>query len=296
MGYFWRSMLQAVGLKLLLIAGVSHGGTDKRGIVIFSAPRTTSTLLLRLLAEPLVRTQQHTQAVLLEPCTQAFYLQHQADAPGFAPQLDWPSDAAGINALVLQTLEQPFFVMKSLAYQCLPYLSEQVLTRLLERAHLLFLLRQPEKSILSGLYPYAVQGELANYRPYEAGFVELEQMFRRLRRLTHDPLWVMHAEEYLEHPLETVNRYLQAMGFPLRTHLRLQSMGPEDKERFPGYRVWGDTWYGNAFATMELLPRPQRPVTKYASLRQQAQELLMQLLPAQERAYAHLCTEGAAPP
>ena len=56
---------------------------QKNGVLIISAPRTTSTLLMRVLAK-------NASKVLLEPYTQVFYLSNNLSGAGFNYQKEWP--------------------------------------------------------------------------------------------------------------------------------------------------------------------------------------------------------------
>ena len=128
---FWQALIIFITLSKFLAAFSEI--PQKNGVLIISAPRTTSTLLMRAFAK-------NTNKSLLEPYTQVFYLNNNLSGAGFNYQEEWPSTQDQAWEMINQSFKLESFVIKDLAYQMLPYMSDEILTQLAQHAHLLFFL------------------------------------------------------------------------------------------------------------------------------------------------------------
>ena len=130
------------------LSGVS---VHKKGIFIISAPRTTSTLLMRIFANSHDSVKKEC---LLEPYTQVYYLENNILAAGFNLQKDWPQTKEQAWDKITQAFSKDFFVIKDLAYQMEPYLTDEQLKEIDKHANIIFLIRSPKATIASGIYAY----------------------------------------------------------------------------------------------------------------------------------------------
>lgn len=152
----------------------------RKSVFILSAPRTTSTLLIRLLAnDASARHQGCKTPVMLEPFTQAFYLQpNQSLAPEFHLKDAWPKTGTEAKAMI-RTASDKFMVIKDLAYQCEPFLDDDFIQEMLTYIEPIFLIRSPKATTLSALDPYYKNQQLDEFSAQDVGFVELQRLFDR---------------------------------------------------------------------------------------------------------------------
>ncbi|WP_299730074.1 hypothetical protein [uncultured Endozoicomonas sp.] len=234
-------------------------GKDAKSVIIFSIARGTSTLLYRVFSNLVGEGKEFPEgSALLEPFTQAYHIEHQLEGtPGFNRQEAWPVNTECAKKLVLERVKNGFTVIKELAYQLDENkVDDAFLTELFEYAEPLFLVRSPESTIPSGMYPYFEKGDVTRYSKEEAGFFELHQLFDRVSKIISRQPLIIEAEEYLENPTDQLSQYFSALGLTFKQeYLSFTPYGEQDKQNDPSFMVWGDTWYKNAFATKELKAR-----------------------------------------
>lgn len=231
-----------------------------KSIFILSAPRTTSTLLMRIFGNtqnPLL-PNAHPRT-LLEPFTQVFYLQPgQSPAPEFNPQTRWPQTPQAAQTLVRQSKSE-FSIIKDLAYQCEPFMDDAFIREILEYIEPLFLVRSPDSTIPSALNPYAKSNTLNDFGEEDIGYLALLRVFERFKEnMTHKPL-VIEAESYLKNPVSVLSAYFEKLNLHFEEDvLNLPATTPASRAQDPAYAAWGDTWYLNAYATTQVKPKTKK--------------------------------------
>lgn len=230
-----------------LILGVS---LNKKGIFIISAPRTTSTLLMRIFAN----SKEISENYLLEPYTQVYYLENHINGAGFNLQKDWPQTKEQAWNKILSAFSKDFFVIKDLAYQIEPYLTDEQLLEIDKYAHIIFLVRYPKATIASGIYAYEQDNIKDGFSSEEAGFIHMKIFFDRCKKLSINT-YLIEAEKYLANPSLVLPNYFSLFGLKFdEDTLVLKKVHKEELNKNPAYCVWGDLWFKNAFATDVIKP------------------------------------------
>ena len=263
---------------------------QKNGVLIISAPRTTSTLLMRVLAK-------NASKVLLEPYTQVFYLSNNLSGAGFNYQKEWPSTPDQAWEMITQSFSLDSFVIKDLAYQMLSYITNEQLKELVKHAHILFLLRSPQATIASGLSAYVKTGNPQDYLSEEVGFIQMKMLFDRFKALGITP-WIIEAENYLKDPTVILEKYFLAFNkvFNKET-LRIGRLSMEERALNPGYGVWGELWFKTAFDTDIVKPRNLTHAANpdYDLYLAPYQNIINTFLPKHYKAYKYMLEQGLFP-
>lgn len=274
--------------------------TPNKSIFIVSAPRTTSTLLMRIFSNALTLLDGDDQPKeLLEPFTQVYYLQPgKTPAPEFSLQEHWPQTPDAAIELINQARHKPM-IIKDLAYQCEAFMDDDLIAEILTYCEPLFLIRSPESTALSALSPYAENNALAHFSEEDIGYCALLRLFKRFAaKMAKAPL-VIEAEDYLTNPEGTLAKYFHALNLPFTDRtLSLPVTPPEIRERNPAYAVWGDTWYLNAYTTQKLTPKnPSHRKSPYQHLKEDPQTaaILASHLKEQLPAYQEIKVSGRKP-
>lgn len=262
-----------------------------KSLLILSAPRTTSTLLLRFFSQPTDQGVLKKSKILLEPTTQVYHDKMQGRVPGYHPQKDWPHSNEEVMNL-LQLAKTHFVVAKDLAYQT--DWTTKELQWISKHYEVLFLVRHPEKTIPSNLYPYYEEGSLKEFNENDIGYESLGKLFKRFEEEAQIKPWVIEAEAYLERPEEVLSLYFKAFALEWKkSYLSLKPKTPEEKERDPAFKVWPD-WYKNAYASSGVVkskgPRKVNPL--YKELLQREKTLIKKLLKKSLPAYHHIKSHG----
>jgi len=146
---------------------------------------------------------------------------------------------------LLESSENHLIVAKDLAYQT--NFNRKQLIYITNNFHILFLIRDPHKTIPSNLFPYSESGTLDSFQIEAIGYQDLGLLFNRFIKETQTKPWVIEAEEYLKNPGKILPKYFHRFGLEWHdSYLNLKPKTAEEKKNDPAFLVW-ENWYEKAY-------------------------------------------------
>ena len=230
-----------------------------KSVLIFTIQRATSTILYRIFAQAVEgRDGEYPKgSCLLEPTSQAFHLENGlGEMVGFERQENWPRTTEESKSLMLSKVRKGFTVIKDQSYQWQHLIDDDYLAQILQYAQPIFLIRSPEATIASGLYPYYVANDVTEFSEEEVGFVAQEQLFQRCAKILGREPDVIEAESYLAEPEKVLPAYFARLNLPWhQSYLTMKTMSDLELRADPAVAVWGAAWYKDAFTTSQVTPK-----------------------------------------
>ncbi|XP_070578536.1 uncharacterized protein [Ptychodera flava] len=116
-----------------------------------------------------------------------------------------------------------------------------------------FLIRDPTKAITS-LYKTIKRGnmpEWSDFRPEEAGFCEMWQLYQHVRDVTGEEPVVIDADDLLSDPAAMMKKYCEAVGLEY-TDRMLEWDADDQSEHW----TWENAWYGTVSSSTGFIKTP----------------------------------------